>query len=47
MIWGMFMTVTMKSAVYMGKNYLNSCQSIVNTTDLTLEQMFDISKRFA
>ena len=27
----------------MGKNYLNNCQSIVNTTYLTLEQMFDIS----
>ena len=30
----------------MGKNYLNNCQSIVNTTDLTLKQMFDISTRF-
>ena len=39
------MTVTMESAVFMGKNYLNNCQSIVNTTDLTLEQMFDISTR--
>ena len=29
----------------MGKNYLNNCQSIVNTTDLTLKQMFDISTR--
>ena len=45
MIWGMFMTVTMESAVFMGKNYLNNCQSIVNTTDLTLKQMFDISTR--
>ena len=27
----------------MGKNYLNNCQSIANTTDLTLKQMFDIS----
>ena len=44
-IWGMFMTVTMESAVFMGKNYLNNCQSIANTTDLTLEQMFDISTR--
>ena len=25
-----------------GKNYLNNCQSIVNTTDLTPKQMFDI-----
>ena len=44
-IWGMFMTVTMESATFMGKNYLKNCQSIVNTTDLTLKQMFDISTR--
>ena len=41
----MFMAVTMESAVFMGKNYLNGCQSIVNTTDLTLKQMFDISAK--
>ena len=40
------MTVTMESAVFMGKNYLNNCQSIANTTDLTLKQMFDISEKF-
>ena len=45
MIWVMFMTVTMESAVFMGKNYLNNCQSIANTIDLTLRQMFDISTR--
>ena len=45
MIWGIFMTVTMESAVFMGKNYLNNCQSIVNTKDLTLRQMFDVSTR--
>ena len=45
MIWGMFMTVSMESAASMGKNYQNNCQSIVNTTDLTLKQMFDISTR--
>ena len=39
------MTVTMESAVFMGKNYLNNCQSVVNTTDLTLKHMFDISTR--
>ena len=37
------MTITMESAVFMGKNFLNNCQSIVNTADLTLKQMFDIS----
>ena len=36
------MTVTMESAVFMGKNYLNNCPSIANTKDLTLKQMFDI-----
>ena len=45
MIWRMFMTVTMESAVFMEKNYLNNCQSITNTTDPTLKQMFDISTR--
>ena len=39
------MIVTMKSALFMGKNYLNNCQSIANTTDLTLKQMFGISTR--
>ena len=45
MIWGMFMAVTMESAVFMGKNYQNSCNSISNTTDLTLKQMFNISTK--
>ena len=45
MIWGMFMTVTMESAVFMGKNYLDNCQSIANRKNLTLKQMFDISTR--
>ena len=35
----------MESAVFMEKNYLNNCQSIANTTDLTLKQIFDISTR--
>ena len=39
------MAVTMESAVFMGKDYLNNCQSIANTTDLTLKQMFDTSTR--
>ena len=42
MIWGMFMTVTMESAVFMGKNYLNNCQSMANTTDLTLKQIYKL-----
>ena len=45
MIWGLFMTVTTESAVFMGKNYQNNRHSIANTTDLTLKQMFDISTK--
>ena len=45
MIWRMFMSVTMESAEFMGKNNLNNCHSVANTEDLTLKQMFDISTR--
>ena len=45
MIWGMFMAVTMESAIFMGKNLQNNRNSIANTTDLTLKQMFDISTK--
>ena len=45
MICGMFMTVIMESAVFMGKSHLNNFHSITNTKDLTLKQMFDISAR--
>ena len=45
MIWRTFMTVTMESVVFMGKNYQNNCHSIANTTDLTLKHMFDISTK--
>ena len=45
MIWGMFMAVTMESATFMGKNFQNNQNSIVNTADLTLKQMFDISSK--
>ena len=44
-IWGMFMAVTMESAVFMGKNFQDNQNSIVNTADLTLKQMFDISAK--
>ena len=33
----------MESAVFMGNNFQNNRNSIVNTADLTLKQMFDIS----
>ena len=45
MTWRMFISVTMESAVFMVKNYLDNCHSIANTKDLTLKQMFDISAR--
>ena len=45
MIWGMFMSATMASAIFMGKNYLDNCHSIANTTDLTMKQMFYISAK--
>ena len=44
-IWGMFMTVTMNSATFMGKNFQDNQNSIVNTAELTLKQMFDISAK--
>ena len=44
-IWGMFLAVTMESAVFTAKNFQNNQNSIVNTADLTLKQMFDISAK--
>ena len=36
---------TMESAAFMGKNFQDNHNSIVNTEDLTLKQMFDISAK--
>ena len=44
-IWGMFMAATMNAATFMGKNFLDSQNSIMNSTDLTLKKMFDISAK--
>ena len=44
-IWRMFMAVTMESATFMGKNFQEHQNSIVNTADLTLKQMSDISAK--
>ena len=38
------MAVTKESAVFIGKNFQNNQNSTVNTADLTLKQMFDISE---
>ena len=45
MIWWMFMAVTMESATFMGKNFQDNQNSIVNTAGVTLKQMFDISAK--
>ena len=39
------MAVTMNSATFMGKNFQDNQNSIVNTTDLTLKKMVDISAK--
>ena len=44
-ILGMFMAVTMNAAIFMGKNFQDNQNSIMNTTDLTLKKMFDISTK--
>ena len=45
-IWGMFMAATMNAATFMGKNFQDNQNSIMNTTDLALKKMFDISAKF-
>ena len=39
------MSITMESAVFMGKNHSDNWHSIMNTKDITMKQMFDISTR--
>ena len=43
--WGMFMAVTMNAATFMGKNFQHNQNSIMNSTDLTLKKMLDISTK--
>ena len=43
--WRMFMSVTLETAVFMGKNYSDNWNSIKNTKDLTMKRMFDISSK--
>ena len=40
--WRMFMSSTLQSSVFTGKNYSDNWHSIKNTKDLTMKQMFDI-----
>ena len=44
-MWRMFMAATMNAATFMGKNFMDIQNSIMNTTDLTLKKMFDISAK--
>ena len=44
-LWRMFMSSTLESFVFMGKNYSDNWQFIKNTKDLTMKQMFDISAK--
>ena len=44
-IWGMFIAATMNAATFMGKNFLDNQNSIMNSTDLTLKKMFDITTK--
>ena len=44
-VWGMFMSATLESAAFMGKNYSDKWHSIKNVKDLTMTQMFDISAK--
>ena len=44
-IWGMFMDVTMNAATFMGKNFMDTQNSIMNTSDVTLKKMFDTSAK--
>ena len=44
-IWGMFMAATMNAATFIGKNFLDNQNSIMNSRDLTLKHMFDITAK--
>ena len=44
-IWGMFVAVTMNAATFMGKNFQDNPNSIMNKTDLTMKKMFDFSAK--
>ena len=44
-IWGMFMAATMNAATFMGKNCMDNQNSIMNSKDLTLKHMFDITSK--
>ena len=41
----MFMSSALQASVFMEKNHSDNLQSIKNTEDLTMKQMFDISEK--
>ena len=45
MIWGMFMAATMNAASFMGKNFVEIQNFIMNSRNLTLKHMFDITSK--
>ena len=44
-IWKIFMAATMNAATFMGKNFMDIQNSIMNSRDLTLKHMFDITSK--
>ena len=44
-IWGMFMVATMNAATFMGCNFMDTQNFILNSSDLTLKQMFVITSK--
>ena len=44
-IWGIFMAATMNATTFMGKNFSTIQNFIINSRDLTLKQMFDITAK--
>ena len=44
-IWRVFMTATMNATTFMGKNFSTIQNFIMNSEDLTLKQMFDITAK--
>ena len=45
-ILGMFMAATMNAPTFMGKNFVEIQNSVMNSRDLTLKHMFDITIKF-
>ena len=44
-IWGMFMAATMNATTFMGKNFSTVQNFIMNSEDISLKQMFDITAK--